>query len=80
MLAPMFLQEKGFSIFFSGVALLGVAFGWAASVPAGKLILRFGYRPLLIIGNGLLVLSGVSLLGLNESTSFAYVFVNMFTW
>lgn len=71
---PMYLQEQGHSIFLSGVALLGTAVGWmAVSVPAGKWILRFGYRPLFIIGNVLLVCSGLLLLGLNASTSFAYV-------
>lgn len=75
---PMFLQQKGFSIFTSGIALLGLAFGWMSeSVPAGKWIIRFGYRPLLIIGNLLIVFSGLALLGLKQSTGFGYVFFAM---
>ena len=71
---PMYLQEQGPSVFMSGVALLGTAAGWMAmSVPAGKWILRFGYRPLFIIGNGLLVCTGLLLLPLNASTAFLYV-------
>lgn len=58
---PLFLQKvTGLSLLMSGVALLGSSIGWmAAAVPAGKWILRYGYRRLLLIGNGLLLVSGV---------------------
>ncbi|UOF92648.1 MFS transporter [Fodinisporobacter ferrooxydans] len=76
---PLFLQRvSGESLFISGVALLGTSVGWmAVAVPAGKWILRFGYRPLLIIGNTLLVLSGILLNFLNQQTGFWYVFFAM---
>ena len=62
----------------SGVALLGTAVGWmSVSVPAGKWILKHGYRKLLLIGNVLLVGSGTLLLMLNESHGFFYVFCVM---
>lgn len=48
------------------------------AVPAGKWILRYGYRQLLIIGNVLLVLCGVLLAFLNEQSGFFYVFLAMF--
>jgi len=77
---PLFLQNVAhLSVFASGVALLGSSVGWMiAAVPAGKWILRYGYRPLLIIGNVLLVASGLFLALLNESHGFWYVFFIMF--
>ncbi|NHM33041.1 MFS transporter [Neobacillus terrae] len=76
---PLFLQNvKHLSLFMSGVALLGTAIGWmAAAVPAGKWILKYGYRILLIIGNALLFLSGILLTLLNEDHGFWFVFAVM---
>lgn len=73
---PLFLQQIAeLSLFMSGIALLGVAIGWMiVSVPAGKWIIKYGYRKLLIIGNVLLLCSGISLFFLNENHSFFYVF------
>jgi EmrB/QacA subfamily drug resistance transporter len=77
---PLFLQNVAHqSLFISGVALLGMAIGWMlVSVPAGKWILKYGYRFLLIIGNVLLVASGALLVMLNQSHGFWYVFITMF--
>ncbi|WP_409294193.1 MFS transporter [Peribacillus sp. SCS-26] len=76
---PLFLQNvAGMSLFLSGVALLGTAIGWmAVAVPAGKWILKYGYRILLIAGNALLLLSGLMLILLNEGHGFWYVFAIM---
>ncbi|PLS01429.1 MFS transporter [Neobacillus cucumis] len=76
---PLFLQNiAGLSLFMSGVALLGTAIGWmAAAVPAGKWILKYGYRILLIIGNALLFGSGLLLTLLNPSHGFWFVFFVM---
>lgn len=76
---PLFLQNiAGLSLFMSGVALLGTAIGWmAAAVPAGKWILKYGYRILLIIGNLLLFSTGVLLTFLNPSHGFVFVFLVM---
>ncbi|PLT28815.1 MFS transporter [Peribacillus deserti] len=76
---PLFLQDiAGLKVFISGVALLGTAIGWmAVSVPAGKWILKYGYRKLLIIGNSFLIISGLLLLLLNENHGFVYVFLVM---
>jgi len=73
---PLFLQYiANNSIFVSGLALLGSAIGWMiTAVPTGKWILRYGYRPLLIIGNIVLALSGLLLTILNASNGFWYVF------
>lgn len=76
---PLFLQNiAGLSLFLSGVALLGTAIGWmVAAVPAGKWILKYGYRILLIIGNTLLFLSGALLTMLDPSHGFWFVFLVM---
>jgi MFS family permease len=76
---PLFLQRMAHqSIFMSGVALLGMSLGWmVAAVPAGKWILKYGYRMLLIIGNVLLVMSGIMLALLQEGNGFWYVFIAM---
>ena len=76
---PLFLQKvTGLSLLMSGVALLGSSIGWmAAAVPAGKWILRYGYRRLLLIGNGLLLVSGVCWIFLNPGHGFWYVFLVM---
>ncbi|MED4455368.1 MDR family MFS transporter [Metabacillus fastidiosus] len=76
---PLFLQNVAeLSLFMSGVALLGVAIGWmVVSVPAGKWIIKYGYRNLLIIGNTLLLCSGISLFFLNENHGFFYVFFSL---
>ncbi|WP_318508959.1 MFS transporter [Bacillus sp. T3] len=72
---PLFLQDVAkLSLFLSGAALLGVAIGWMiVSVPAGVWISKYGYRMLLIIGNALLLLSGVLLVLLNEQHGFWYI-------
>ncbi|MGG3799385.1 MDR family MFS transporter [Metabacillus fastidiosus] len=76
---PLFLQNVAeLSLFMSGVALLGVAIGsMVVSVPAGKWIIKYGYRNLLIIGNTLLLCSGISLFFLNENHGFFYVFFSL---
>jgi len=72
---PMFLQNRGYSVFESGLSLLGVTVGWMAmSVPAGKWILRHGYRKLVVGANLLLIVTSVWFMFLNEHTGFWYVF------
>ncbi|MDD9267460.1 MFS transporter [Paenibacillus sp. GCM10023248] len=75
---PLFLQNQGHSLFISGIALLGTSIGWmAVAVPSGKWVLQYGYKPLLIIGNGLLVVTAIMLYLMNEATSFWYSFATM---
>ncbi|WP_058304297.1 MDR family MFS transporter [Gorillibacterium timonense] len=77
--APTFLQEQGHSTFISGVALLAQSVGWMLmSVPAGKLIMRFGYAKLMIVGNILLVLSGIQLYFLTGTSSYIYMLLALF--
>ncbi|KEQ23611.1 MFS transporter [Paenibacillus tyrfis] len=71
---PFYLQQHGYSLFVSGLSLLGTSVGWIlVGVPAGKWVLRYGYRPLLFTGNVLLVLSGLLLLFLPDEGGFWYV-------
>ncbi|UWE02237.1 MFS transporter [Laceyella sacchari] len=76
---PLFLQKMAhLSILMSGVALLGSAVGWmSAAVPAGKWILKYGYRPLFIIGSLSLTVSGVLLVLLQAEHGFWYAFFVM---
>lgn len=72
---PLYLQDSGYTIFESGIAMLSMTAGWmVASVPAGKWIIRYGYRPLTIIGNAVLVASGAYFLLLSEGSGFWFVF------
>ncbi|MGO4494716.1 MFS transporter [Paenibacillus sp. 2RAB27] len=72
---PLFLQNQGHSLFISGIALLGTSIGWmVVAVPSGKWVIRFGYKPLLLAGNALLVVTAVLLFFIREGTSFEYVF------
>jgi EmrB/QacA subfamily drug resistance transporter len=72
---PLFLQNQGHSLFVSGIALLSTSIGWmVVAVPSGKWVLRFGYKPLLLTGNVLLVVTAVLLFFISEGTSFWYVF------
>jgi EmrB/QacA subfamily drug resistance transporter len=76
---PFFLQEQGYSLFMSGLSLLGEATGWLlVAVPTGRWVLRFGYRPLLIAGNSLLVIFGLLCILLSENSGFWDVFALMF--
>ncbi|MDN3016046.1 MDR family MFS transporter [Paenibacillus sp. BSR1-1] len=66
---PLYLQEGNhMSIYKSGLILLSIAIGWMfGSTPAGKWIIRFGYKNLFIIGSFITALSGLALfLFLNE--------------
>lgn len=75
---PLFLQHQGYSLFVSGIALLSTSIGWmAVAVPSGKWVIRFGYKPLLIIGHSLLVITSVLLFFIREGTSFWYVFSSL---
>ncbi|MEH7095664.1 MDR family MFS transporter [Neobacillus vireti] len=65
---PLFLQEgQHMSIYKSGLILLSIAIGWMfGSTPAGKWIIRFGYKSLFIVGSFITSISGLML----------YLFVN----
>ncbi len=65
---PLYLQEgTQMSIYKSGLILLSIAIGWMfGSTPAGKWIIRFGYKILFIIGSFITTVSGLAL----------YLFIN----
>ncbi|EXX87706.1 DeoR faimly transcriptional regulator [Paenibacillus darwinianus] len=76
---PLFLQENGYSLFESGVSLLSMSAGWMiTATPAGKWVLRYGYARLLLISNGIILVSGALLALLGPNTGFWYVFFALF--
>lgn len=71
---PYYLQEHGYSLFVSGLVLVGMSLGWVGvGVKSGPWILRYGYKPLLLTGNAVLALSGLLLLFLPGQGGFWYV-------
>ncbi|BFT71256.1 MFS transporter [Paenibacillus sp. P36] len=75
---PLYLQNQGYSLFVSGLALLGTSIGWmVVAVPSGKWVLKYGYKPLLIIGNGLLLVTAIMLYFMGEKTAYWYSFATM---
>lgn len=73
---PLFMQEvQGISITISGLVLFGMSAAWMlASVPSGKLILKYGYRKTIFLGNGMLILSAVLAFFINHNSSFWFFF------
>lgn len=64
------------SIYKSGLILLSIAIGWMfGSTPAGKWIIRFGYKPLFIIGSLITTASGLALYVFIENLSYISLFV-----
>jgi EmrB/QacA subfamily drug resistance transporter len=73
---PLFLQERGYSIFLSGIALLGMSASWMVmGVQSGKWIISYGYKQLMIIANVLLVVSAGWFLFISSSSGFWFVFI-----
>ncbi|HZG82722.1 MAG TPA: MFS transporter [Brevibacillus sp.] len=77
---PLFLQKIAhLSVITSGLALLGTAVGWiTTSTLSGKWILKYGYRPLFIIGNLFLTFSGILFFLMQREYGFVYVFFALF--
>jgi MFS family permease len=72
---PLFLQNQGYSLFVSGIALLSTSIGWmAVAVPCGKWVVRYGYKRLLIIGNVILVITAALFYFINKGSPFWYTF------
>ncbi len=61
---PLFAQDvMGYSPLVSGLVLMAQVAGWnSMSILSGKLIVRFGYKPLVVVSISLLLLGGVVLL------------------
>ncbi|MFZ7943265.1 MDR family MFS transporter [Neobacillus sp. 19] len=74
---PLFLQEgSGMSIYKSGLILLSIAMGWMfGSTPAGKWIIRYGYKILFIIGSFITAVSGFALYFFIEDISYLGLFL-----
>jgi len=74
---PLFLQQGNhMSIYKSGLILLSIAVGWMfGSTPAGKWILRFGYKILFIIGSFITTVSGLALYLFIQDISYIGLFL-----
>jgi EmrB/QacA subfamily drug resistance transporter len=74
---PLYLQEGNhMSIYKSGLILLSIAVGWMfGSTPAGKWIIRFGYKPLFIIGSFITTISGLLLYFFVNDISYLVLFL-----
>ncbi|WP_462413533.1 MDR family MFS transporter [Neobacillus sp. Marseille-QA0830] len=73
---PLYLQEGShMSIYKSGLILLSIALGWMfGSTPAGKWIIRFGYKNLFIIGSFITAITGLALFLFIKDLSYAALF------
>nr|WP_263326785.1 MFS transporter [Neobacillus sp. Marseille-Q6967] len=74
---PLYLQEGSqMSTYKSGLILLSIAIGWMfGSTPAGKWIIRFGYKPLFITGSIVTTISGLALFVFLDILSYPVFFV-----
>ncbi|ETI69619.1 MDR family MFS transporter [Neobacillus vireti] len=74
---PLFLQEGAhMSIYKSGLILLSIAVGWMfGSTPAGNWIVRFGYKPLFIVGSFITAISGFALFLFIKDLSYTNLFI-----
>jgi EmrB/QacA subfamily drug resistance transporter len=74
---PLYLQEGNqMSIYKSGLILLSIAVGWMfGSTPAGKWIIRFGYKVLFIIGSSVTTISGLALYLFIQDLSYIGLFL-----
>jgi EmrB/QacA subfamily drug resistance transporter len=74
---PLYLQEGShMSIYKSGLILLSTAVGWMfGSTPAGKWILRFGYKNLFIVGSLITAVTGLILFLLIKDLTYVTLFM-----
>ncbi|NYE03930.1 EmrB/QacA subfamily drug resistance transporter [Bacillus niacini] len=74
---PLYLQESSqMSIYKSGLILLSIALGWSfGSTPAGKWIIRFGYKVLFMIGSIVTTVSGLILYLFIQDLSYVGLFI-----
>lgn len=77
---PLFAQGVlGFTPLMSGLVLLGQVVGWnLMSVPAGKLILRYGYKALIVTGITFLTFSTIPLYFAGNLLNFWLLTLDMF--
>ena len=77
---PLFAQDVlDFNPMMSGLVLLGQVAGWnLMSIPTGKLLLRYGYKNLIVVGILFLTLSMVFLFFMGEQMGFWLLTLDMF--
>ncbi|MEW9670402.1 MFS transporter [Ammoniphilus sp. 3BR4] len=77
---PLFAQEiLGFTPLASGLILMGQVLGWnIGSVPAGKFILKLGYKRVIVTGILLLIVGGILLAALVPMLNYTFLLIIMF--
>lgn len=77
---PLFAQEVlGYSPLKSGLILLGQVLGWnIGAVPAGKWILKVGYKKLILTGISLIFSGGLILVLFIHSLNYGFLLLDMF--
>jgi EmrB/QacA subfamily drug resistance transporter len=77
---PLYAQEVlSYSPLASGLLLMGQVIGWnLGAVPAGNLILKYGYKKAILAGIGLLLFGGVLLAALLGQFGYWFLLFDMF--
>lgn len=77
---PLYAQDVlGHTPLASGLILMGQVVGWnIGSVPAGKLIIRYGYQKVIMTGISLVVLAGALLVFLTKWFGYWFLVGDMF--
>ncbi|MGF7535790.1 MFS transporter [Bacillus mexicanus] len=73
---PYFLQEaQNSSVLMSGLVLSGISIGWIfSSYPSGKIVLNYGYKRPVLIGNVIITLSTIPFFFYSTDTPFYITF------
>lgn len=76
---PPFVQGvMGGTAVNAGIALMPMSIGWpVGSTVSGRLILRFGYRPIVVIGTALVLVGSILTLFITQGTSLYFIMVTM---
>lgn len=73
---PYFLQKaQNASVLMSGLILAGISLGWVlSSYPSGKIIIKYGYKRPILLGNFIITISTTPFFFYNEHTPFILTF------
>lgn len=75
---PLYLQDTGESVMFSGIALIAMSVGWMfSSINSGRWIIKYGYRPLLLIGNIALVIAAMIFVFSGQVAGYGMMFAGL---
>ena len=74
---PYFLQKvQGASVLVSGLVLAGISIGWTlSSYPSGKIVIKYGYKAPILLGNLLITLSTIPFFFYTKNTPMIITFL-----